>query len=161
MNDSSSQSPLRRLIDRITRLEVIVAAVIAAAMLLLVLVEPAILEAPFENWRTLLFTFGGTALAAIAFLAMLRFRVPAVARLIVLVVPFAVVNWWLISPYFVDDVVDEAFSASISDQLGAADETPAAPATTAPPATDAPATTQPAGAPTGAATRPRKSSRGR
>ena len=35
-------------------------------MLLLVIVEPNILEAPFENERTLLFTFGGTALAAIA-----------------------------------------------------------------------------------------------
>jgi hypothetical protein len=151
--DSAPHSGVRALIGRITRLEIIVGAVIAAAMLLLVLIEPDILEAPFENWRTILFTFGGTVLAAIAFVAMLRFRVPAVVRVIVLVVPFAIVNWWLISPYFVDDVVDEAFSASISDQLGTADEPPAAPATpevedesttgSAPPATDAPPPTEP------------------
>jgi hypothetical protein len=108
--------------------EIIVGAVIAAGLLLLVLVEPDILEAPFENWRTLLFTFGGTALAAIAYVVMLRFRVPAVARVVVLVVPFAIVNWWLLSPYFIDDVVDEGFSASISEQLGTADETPTTPA---------------------------------
>ena len=77
---------------------------------------------------------------------MLRLRVPATARVVVLLVPFVIVNWWLISPYFVDDVVDEAFSTSISDQLaandaaGAADDAradpavPAAPTTTAPPA---------------------------
>jgi hypothetical protein len=106
-----------------------VGAVIAAVMLLLVLVEPDILEAPFENERTLLFTFGGTVLAAIAFVAMLRFGVPPVVRLIVLVVPFVIVNWWLISPYFIDDTVDEGFSTSISQQLGAADETPVIPAT--------------------------------
>ena len=45
---------------------------------LLVLIEPNILEAPFQNERTLLFTFGGTALAAIAYVVMLRFRVPPV-----------------------------------------------------------------------------------
>ena len=123
------ESVLRNLIGRITRLELIVGAVIAVVMALLVLIEPEILEAPFENERTLLFTFGGTAVAAIAFVAMLWFRVPAVVRLIALIVPFAIVNWWLISPYFIDDTVDEAFSTSISQQLGAADQTPAAPAT--------------------------------
>ena len=116
---------MRRLVGRITRFEIIVGVVIAAGLLVLVLIEPDILEAPFENWRTVLFTFGGTALAAIAFVVMLRFRVPAVARVMVLVVPFAIVNWWLLSPYFVDDVVDEGFAASISEQLGTADETPA------------------------------------
>jgi hypothetical protein len=117
----------RTLIGRITRLEIVVAAVIAAVMLLLVLVEPNILEAPFQNERTLLFTFGGTALAAIAYVAMLWFRVPAVARVVVLVVPFVVVNWWLISPYFVDDVVDEDFSTSISEQVETVEEDPVAP----------------------------------
>ncbi len=121
---------MRWLIRRITRLEIIVGAVIAAVMLALVVIEPNILEAPFENWRTVLFTFGGTALAAIAFIVMLRLRVPPVVRLIVLVVPFALVNWWLISPYFIDEVVDEGFATSISDQLPTVDETPAAPATT-------------------------------
>ena len=121
------QSLLRQLIGRITRLEIVVGGAIAALMALLVLIEPDILEAPFENAQTLVFTFGGTALAAVAFAVMLWLRVPPAVRLIVLVVPFAVVNWWLISPYFIDDTVDEEFSTSISQQLGA-DETPAAPA---------------------------------
>ncbi len=109
-----------RLIRRITRLEILVGAAIAAIMLVLVVVEPRILEAPFENSRTLLFTFGGTVLAAVALAAMLWLRVPPLVRLIVLVVPFAVVNWWLISPYFVDEVVAEDFSGSISEQLATA-----------------------------------------
>jgi hypothetical protein len=54
----------------------------------------------------------------------------------VLVVPFAIVNWWLISPYFIDDVVDEGFAASISEQLDTAATTPEA--------TDAPPSTEPA-----------------
>jgi hypothetical protein len=149
---SAPQGLVGRLIGRITRLEIIVAAVIAAIMLLLVLVEPDILEAPFENWRTVLFTFGGTALAAVAFIAMLRLRVPPVARLIVLVVPLAIVNWWLVSPYFIDDVVDEGFSASISEQLATVETPSEAPATTeaeedpttgsAPPAIDTPPSTE-------------------
>jgi hypothetical protein len=111
----------------------IVFALIAAVMLLLVLIEPKILEAPFQNERTLLFTFGATALAAIAFAAMLWLRVPAVVRVIVLVVPFLIVNWWLLSPYFIDDVVDEDFSTSISEQLATADESPLDPAASAAP----------------------------
>ena len=144
-DDSVPGSLLRRLIGRITRLEIIIGAAIAAVMAVLVLIEPDILEAPFENWRTLLFTFGGTVLAAITFVAMLRFGVPPVVRVIVLVVPFAVVNWWLISPYFVDDTVDEGFSTSISQQLEA-DETPVTPTepTDSPaPAPDTPPTTDP------------------
>jgi hypothetical protein len=150
---SAPDSVVRELIGRITRLEIIIGAVAAVVLLLLVLIEPDILKAPFENERTILFTFGGTVLAAIALVAMLRLRVPAVVRVIVLVVPFVIVNWWLISPYFIDDVVDEEFSASISEQLAPADETPVAPATptieekstsgSAPPATDAPPPTEP------------------
>ena len=127
MNDTLRSSFL----DRISRLEVIVGAVVAAVMLGLVVAEPAIVEAPFESGRSILFTVGGTVLAAVAFVAMVRFRVPAVARVVVLLVPFVIVNWWLISPYFVDDVVDEAFATSISDQLASADE-PATPSTPAP-----------------------------
>ena len=127
--DAAPDSVARELIGRITRFEIIVAAVIAGVMLLLVLIEPNILEAPFENERTLLFTLGGTLLAAIAYVAMLWFRVPPVVRVVVLVVPFVVVNWWLISPYFIDDEVDEAFSTSISDQLVTTDESPATPET--------------------------------
>ena len=119
---------VRELISRITRLEITVGAVIALIMASLVVIEPNILEAPFENSRTVLFTFGGTALAAIALVAMLRFRVPAVVRVLVLVVPFAIVNWWLISPYFTDEVVDEGFSTSIAEQLAAAADGPVTPA---------------------------------
>jgi len=138
--ESSPDSLPRELLGRITRVEMVVGALIAAVMLLLVLIEPDILEAPFENERTLLFTVGGTVLAAIAYVAMLWLRVPAVVRIIVMVVPFVIVNWWLISPYFIDDVVDEEFSTSIADQLGTAEQAEAEPATpeaeTAPPATD-------------------------
>ena len=106
---------VRTLLRRITRLEIIVAVVIAAVLLVLILLEPEILEAPFENGRTMLFTVGGTVIAALALVAMLWLRVPAPVRLTVLLVPFAIVNWWLLSPYFIDDVVDEAFSTSISN----------------------------------------------
>ncbi|NNF09770.1 MAG: DM13 domain-containing protein [Acidimicrobiia bacterium] len=136
--DESSDSLASRLIRRITRLEMIVAAVIAAIMLVLVVLEPRILEAPFENSRTLLFTVGGTILAGIALVAMLWLRVPPVVRLVVLVVPFAIVNWWLISPYFMDDVVAEDFSGSIAEQLATSDaETQT---TAVPPSDDEPVT---------------------
>jgi hypothetical protein len=152
---AAPDSAVRRLIRRITPLEMIVGAVIAVSMLVLVLIEPNIVEAPFQNERTLLFTFGGTALAAIAYVVMLRLRVPPVVRVMVLVVPFVIVNWWLISPYFIDDVVDDDFSVSISQQPGTADETPVAPAASAtseveaattgsvPPVTAAPPSTEP------------------
>lgn len=132
------ESFIRKLIGRISRVEIIIGAVIAVIMLALVVIEPEILEAPFENERTLLFTFGGTALAAVALVAMLWFRVPPVVRLIVLVVPFAIVNWWLISPYFIDDTVDEGFSTSISQQLDRPDVTTTVPAV--PPGEDDPTT---------------------
>jgi len=136
----------RALIGRITRLELIVGALVAAIMALLVFLEPAILRAPFQSGRAVLFTVGGTALAAVAFVIMLRLRVPAIARVVVLLVPFLIVNWWLISPYFVDNVVDEAFSTSISEQRGAddaaADDAPADPAVPAAPTTEAPPVTE-------------------
>ncbi len=134
-DDASPDSFIRTLISRITRFEYIVGALIAAVMLALVVIEPNILEAPFENERTILFTVGGTVLAAVAFAAMLWLRVPALVRVVVLVVPFVIVNWWLISPYFIDDVVDEEFSTSISAQLAAPDqvtEAPGAPVTPEP-----------------------------
>jgi hypothetical protein len=144
------------LIDRTTRLEIIVGAVIALVMVSLIVIEPDILEAPFENALTLLFTFGGTTLAALAFATMLWLRVPPVVRVIVLVVPFVIVNWWLISPYFSDDVVEEEFATSISQQLGSTDEAATAPATevegasdsdAAPLATEAPPATDAGSAP--------------
>ncbi|MEM9040199.1 MAG: DM13 domain-containing protein, partial [Actinomycetota bacterium] len=65
---------------------------------------------------------------AIAFVIMLWLRVPPIVRVLVLVVPFAIVNWWLLSPYFIDDVVDEDFSTSIAEQAPLMDDPPAAPA---------------------------------
>ena len=143
--DPVADSPARRLLGRTTGLEIVVGALVAAVMLALVVIEPDILEAPFENERTVLFTVGGTVLAAIAFLAMLWLRVPAVVRVIVLLVPFVIVNWWLISPYFVDDVVDDDFVTSISEQQTVADDAPApAPDDAAPPAATAQADNDPA-----------------
>jgi len=152
---SAPVSVFRELIGRITRLEILVGAVIALVMVSLVLIEPEILEAPFENVQTLSFTVGGTAVAGAALAAMLWFRVPPVMRLVVLVVPFVIVNWWLISPYFIDDTVDEGFSTSISQQLEASGDTPVVPATSdddtttdsTPSADDTPPSTEPNSAP--------------
>lgn len=115
IGDGGARGTLRTLIGRISRVEVAVAAVVAVIMLVLVVAERDILEAPFENARTLAFTVGGTLVAAVALLVMLRYSVPPLVRVIVLLVPFVLVNWWLISPYFRDEVVDEDFAVSIAD----------------------------------------------
>jgi hypothetical protein len=52
-----------------------------------------------------------------ALVVLLWFNVPAILRIVVLWVPFAIVSWWLVSPFFVDDVVEEDFSTSIATQL--------------------------------------------
>jgi Electron transfer DM13 len=127
-----------RLVGRITTPEWILGGLVAALMLVLVVIEPDILEAPVENWRTIVFTVGGTVAAAVALVVMLWLKVPAVVRIAVLWVPFAIVSWWLISPYFRDEVVDEDFSTSIATQLddgeapGTPDPTPAPPAAPSP-----------------------------
>jgi Electron transfer DM13 len=106
-----------RLVARITMPEWTIGVLVAALMLVLVVIEPDILEAPVENSRTILFTLGGTVAAAVALVVMLWFKVPSILRILVLWVPFAIVSWWLISPFFIDDVVDEDFSTSIATQL--------------------------------------------
>lgn len=130
----------------LSRLELVVAALVAVVMAGLVLAEPDILEAPFENWRTVLFSFGGTALAAATFLLMLRFRVPPVVRVVVLGVPFVAVSWWLVSPFFIDEEVRDQFDTSIA-AARAAPSTTAAPATAAAPRTTADATSTTPSAP--------------
>jgi hypothetical protein len=115
-----------RLVGRITALEWIIGGLVAALMLVLVVIEPDILQSPAENSRTILFTVGGTAAAAVALVVMLWLNVPAILRILVLWVPFAIVSWWLISPFFIDDVVDEDFSTSIVTQLDEGEE-PATP----------------------------------
>ena len=139
------ESLVRTLINRISRLEIAIGALIAVILLALVIIEPNILEAPFENANTILFTLGGTLIAGLAFVAMLWGRVPPVVRVVVLVVPFAIVNWWLLSPYFIDDVVDEEFATSISAQLATPAEAaaPAAAPTRFPTACSWPPTTTP------------------
>ncbi|HAS09450.1 MAG TPA: hypothetical protein DCS55_02860, partial [Acidimicrobiaceae bacterium] len=109
----------RQLIGRITRGERVAAGIAAVGLLGLALVEPDIIGAPFENARTIAFTVGGTVVAAALLVLMLRFDVPPVVRLFVLVVPFVGVSWWLLAPFFVDDVVDEQFATSIAAELEA------------------------------------------
>lgn len=138
---SSLISRISSLISRVTRLEIVIAVFVAATMVVLVAVEPDILEAPFENSRTVGFTFGGTLLAAIALAGMLRYSVPPLVRIAVLVLPFVLVNWWLISPYFRDEVVDEAFATSIDAQT----QLDSSPVTSAPgPEASAPVSASPA-----------------
>jgi hypothetical protein len=103
------------LIARVSRLELALAVIAAAVLTGLVVAEPDVLEAPFENTRTVVFTFGGTAAAAVVFVAMLLLRIHPVARVLVLGVPFVAVSWWLLSPFFIDDVVDDDFATSIAD----------------------------------------------
>ena len=128
--DPDPERSTRRLVGRITAPEWIVGGLVAVVLLVLVALEPDILEAPVENARTIGFTLGGTVVAALVLVAMLRANVPPVVRILVLWVPFAAVSWWLLSPYFVDDVVDEDFSTSIAAQLDDADDPPAASSTT-------------------------------
>ena len=113
--------PPTRLVGRITTREWIVGGLVAALMLVLVALEPDILEAPIENSSTIAFTLGGTIAAAVALVVMLWINVPAVLRIVALWVPFGIVSWWLISPFFLDDVVEEEFSTSIATQLDEGD----------------------------------------
>ena len=141
------------LLGRITRGEWIVAAVVAVTFGVLILLRPDILEAPVQNLRTIVFTVGGTILAAIALVVMLRRDVHPVVRVVVLVVPLIVVSTWLISPFFIDEVVEDEFDTSIaaaSDEAGGgagagtsvpettAPSVPAPAPTAAPPTTSAP-----------------------
>lgn len=123
--DTEEHTPVRRrsLLAEVTIGEWAVVAVVALVLLVLVVIEPAILEAPIENRNTVLFTLGGTALALLAAVIMLRFRVPPIVRITVLIVPFVAVNWWLLSPYFIDDVVEEEFETSIAAALEAVTDT--------------------------------------
>jgi hypothetical protein len=130
---------------RISRLELGVAGAVALVLLALVVAEPDILEAPFENGRTILFTVGGTVVAAIALGLMLVAGVPPLARVLVLGTPFLAVNWWLLSPYFIDDVVEDDFVTSIAESesgqpppttSSATPGTPATPGTSTPDAGD-------------------------
>ncbi|HVJ98140.1 MAG TPA: hypothetical protein VNC41_15020, partial [Acidimicrobiia bacterium] len=126
--------PTPTLWARISPLEYGAVALAAITLAVLVALKPDILEAPFASTRAIIFTFGGTIIAAVAFLLMLRANVHPLVRLAVLGVPFVIVSWWLISPYFIDDVVNDEFSTSISEQQAAPKRTnptaPSVPSTT-------------------------------
>lgn len=132
-DDAGLRAVTARLLGRVTRLETAVAGAVALTLLVLIVLEPDILGTPFASARALLFTAGGTVAAGVALVAMLWFRVPAPVRLVVLLAPFAAVTWWLVSPFFLDDVVNEEFATSIADQRTApepavdADEAPVDP----------------------------------
>ena len=114
------------LLHRVSRLEWGVATLAAVVLVGLTLAEPDVLGAPFENTRTVVFTFGGTAAAAAALVVMLWLRVHPAARVLVLGVPFVAVSWWLLSPFFIDDVVNDEFTTSIADADQAPGSGPAA-----------------------------------
>jgi hypothetical protein len=138
--ESEPQPPSHR--DRISRLEWGVAAAVAIVLVALVIAEPDVLEAPFASSRALLFTVGGTVLAAVALVVMLRLRVPPLIRILVLGIPFVITSWWLVSPYFRDEVVDDQFETSIAEAAVTSTTAPAAAPPTAssePTATEAPA----------------------
>lgn len=128
------------LLRRISRLEWTVAAVAAVVLAGLVAAEPDILEAPLENTRSLVFTVGGTLVAAVALVTMLWLRVPPAVRVAVLTVPFVAVSWWLISPFFVDDVVNDDFQTSIADASGDEEPVSSEPDPAATPADSTPTT---------------------
>lgn len=127
---------------RISRLEIGAAVLYAAVMLVLLAIEPDILQAPFESTRAILLTFGGAALAVVALVVMIRFGVPPVVRVLVIGIPTVLLSWWLLEPFFVDDVVEEKFSTSIAAQQEREPAPTAPPAAAAAPA--APGATVPA-----------------
>lgn len=100
--------------SRISRLEWVCGAVAVVILVGLVIAEPDVVQAPLESSRALAAVAGGTILAGVALIVMLRLRVPPVARLVVLGVPLVVVSWWTISPFFTDDIVHDDFETSIA-----------------------------------------------
>ncbi len=111
------------------------AGAIAAVLGVLVLLEPDILSAPFGSSTTLAASAGATVLALVALVVMLHLDVAPVVRVAVLGIPFVVAAWLLLSPFFVDDVVDEQFATTIAAELGEAggEDQAAAAAPAAPP----------------------------
>jgi hypothetical protein len=126
----------------ISRLEIVAAGLYVVVLLVLVAIEPDILQAPFESTRAVVVTFGGALLAGVALVVMIRFGVPPVVRVLVIGIPTVIVSWWLLEPFFVDDVVDEKFSTSIAAEQR--EPSSASGATAAPDATATPGATVPA-----------------
>ena len=127
---------------RLSRLEIVAAALYVAVLIVLFALEPDILQAPFESTRAVVVTFGGALSVAAALVVMIRFGVPPVVRVLVIGIPVVLVSWWLLEPFFGDDVVEEKFSTSIA----AEQRTPSNPPSPEPDGAAAPtATAVPAG----------------
>ncbi|MGI8793833.1 MAG: DM13 domain-containing protein [Acidimicrobiales bacterium] len=127
------------LLRRVSLAEKVAAAIGGVALLILVVIEPDILRAPVQNARTIGLTVGGTVVAGVALLVMLRTKVPPPVRLLVLGLPFVAVNWWLLSPFFMDSVVDDGFATSIAEARAATTTLPASSGTTLAPSDGGPA----------------------
>lgn len=98
----------------LSQVEIAAALLYVVVMIVLVAIEPDILQAPFESARSIVVSFGGALLAVVVLAVMIRFGIPPIVRLLVVGVPVALVSWWLLEPFFVDDVVEERFSTSIA-----------------------------------------------
>ncbi|MBM3661009.1 MAG: hypothetical protein FJW95_16110, partial [Actinobacteria bacterium] len=68
---------------RLSRLEIVAGGLYLLVMLVLVALEPDILEAPFASPRAILATFGGGALVLVALFVMIRLGVPPIVRVLV------------------------------------------------------------------------------
>jgi hypothetical protein len=126
---------------RLSRLELVAGVLYVVVLLVLLAIEPDIVQAPFESARAVLVTFGGAMLAGVALVVMIRTGVPPVVRVLVIGIPVVLVSWWLLEPFFSDDVVEEKFSTSIAAAQREPEPTvppsitqnaPAAPSTPAP-----------------------------
>jgi hypothetical protein len=104
------------------------AVAFAALLLVLVALEPDILQAPFESVRAVVVTFGGALLVVVAVGVMIRLGVRPVVRLIVVGIPTLAVSAWLLVPFFVNERVYEDFATSIAtEQTRPPSEAPPAP----------------------------------
>jgi hypothetical protein len=131
----------------ISRLEVGAAGVFVAVLLVLLALEPDILQAPFESPRAVVATFGGALVAVVAMAVLIRMGVRPVVRLLVVGIPVLAVSAWLLVPFFVNTRVFEDFDTSIAaEQARPSVEASSAPAATVDSATP---TTTPAPVPAG------------
>jgi hypothetical protein len=98
----------------ISRLEVGASALFVAVLLMLLALEPDILQAPFESPRAVVVTFGGALVAVTAMVVLIRMGVRPVVRLLVIGIPVLAVSSWLLVPFFINERVFEEFPTSIS-----------------------------------------------
>jgi len=121
------------------------ASLVAAAVGLLALTAPEVITATFSSPGTFLRVAGLTAALVLWSVLAGRFVPNRWAKVAVVTVPVLAVSFWQLRPYYVEDLVDEAFpvaaAASAPQQPGSVDAgaTPiAGEDTTAAPATGAP-----------------------